>query len=33
MSDAREMSGRFTLVFRQFADGWKVIHDHTSANQ
>ena len=33
MSDARELSGRFTLVFRQFADGWKVIHDHTSANQ
>lgn len=33
MSDARELSGRFTLVLRQFADGWKVIHDHTSANQ
>lgn len=33
MSDARELGGRFTLVFRQFADGWKVIHDHTSSNQ
>jgi ketosteroid isomerase-like protein len=32
MSDARELGGRFTLVFRQFADGWKVVHDHTSSN-
>jgi ketosteroid isomerase-like protein len=23
--------GRFTLVFRQFSDGWKIVHDHTSA--
>jgi beta-aspartyl-peptidase (threonine type) len=22
--------GVFTLVLRKFADGWKVIHDHTS---
>lgn len=33
MSDARELGGRFTLVLRSFADGWKVVHDHTSANQ
>ncbi len=33
MSDARELGGRFTLVVRQFAEGWKIIHDHTSANQ
>lgn len=33
MSDARELGGRFTLVFRSFAEGWKVIHDHTSSNQ
>jgi ketosteroid isomerase-like protein len=33
MSDARELGGRFTLVLRQFAEGWKVVHDHTSANQ
>ena len=24
------MEGRFTLVLRQFPDGWKIIHDHTS---
>jgi ketosteroid isomerase-like protein len=23
--------GRFTLIFRHFPDGWKIIHDHTSA--
>jgi uncharacterized protein (TIGR02246 family) len=22
--------GKFTLIFRKFKDGWKVIHDHTS---
>ena len=26
-----EDSGRFTLVFRKFADGWKITSDHTSA--
>jgi beta-aspartyl-peptidase (threonine type) len=25
-----ESSGLFTLMFRKFADGWKIIHDHTS---
>jgi uncharacterized protein (TIGR02246 family) len=24
-------TGRFTLVFRKFDDGWKIISDHTSA--
>ena len=24
------MGGRFTLVFRRFSDGWKIVHDHTS---
>ena len=23
--------GRFTLIFRKFIDGWKIVHDHTSA--
>lgn len=22
--------GKFTLIFRKFRDGWKIIHDHTS---
>lgn len=28
---AGQPHGRFTLIFRQFPDGWKIIHDHTSA--
>lgn len=23
-------TGLFTLIFRKFKDGWKIIHDHTS---
>jgi len=23
--------GRFTLIFRKGADGWRIVHDHTSA--
>jgi ketosteroid isomerase-like protein len=23
--------GRFTLIFRRFPEGWRVVHDHTSA--
>jgi ketosteroid isomerase-like protein len=23
-------AGKFTLIFRKFKDGWKVVHDHTS---
>ena len=26
-----EPHGRFTLIFRRFPDGWKIVHDHTSA--
>jgi ketosteroid isomerase-like protein len=22
--------GKFTLIFRRFKDGWRVVHDHTS---
>ena len=25
-----ESGGLFTLTFRKFADGWKIIHDHSS---
>jgi ketosteroid isomerase-like protein len=31
MSDGRAPHGLFTLVFRKFPEGWKIVHDHTSA--
>jgi ketosteroid isomerase-like protein len=32
MKPAREpATGRFTLVFRKFENGWKITSDHTSA--
>ena len=33
MSDGKTPHGLFTLVFRKFPDGWKIIHDHTSAGE
>lgn len=27
-----EAGGLFTLTFRKFTDGWKIIHDHTSTS-
>ena len=30
MADGKAPHGRFTLIFRKFPDGWKIIHDHTS---
>jgi ketosteroid isomerase-like protein len=30
LSDGKTPHGIFTLVFRRFPDGWKIIHDHTS---
>jgi ketosteroid isomerase-like protein len=27
-----DKSGLFTLVMRKGADGWRIIHDHTSAD-
>ena len=26
-----DAGGIFTLVFRRFPDGWKIVHDHTSS--
>ena len=31
MSDGKTPHGLFTLILRKFPDGWKIIHDHTSA--
>jgi beta-aspartyl-peptidase (threonine type) len=31
MSDGTTPHGLFTLVFRKFPEGWKIVHDHTSA--
>jgi beta-aspartyl-peptidase (threonine type) len=31
MSDGKTPHGLFTLVFRLFPQGWKIVHDHTSA--
>ena len=31
LSDGKAPHGRFTLIFRKFPDGWKIVHDHTSA--
>jgi ketosteroid isomerase-like protein len=27
----REPHGRFTLIFRRFPQGWRIVHDHTCA--
>jgi beta-aspartyl-peptidase (threonine type) len=32
MPDGAQPHGLFTLVFRQFPEGWKIVHDHTSAD-
>ena len=30
MSGGKTPHGLFTLVFRNFPEGWKIVHDHTS---
>ncbi len=30
MSDGKTPHGLFTLVFRKFGDGWKIVHDHSA---
>jgi beta-aspartyl-peptidase (threonine type) len=30
MSDGKTPQGLFTLIFRKFPDGWKIIHDHSA---
>ena len=31
MTNGKTPHGLFTLLFRKFPDGWKIVHDHTSA--
>jgi ketosteroid isomerase-like protein len=31
MPDGKQPHGVFTLVFRKFPEGWRMIHDHTCA--
>lgn len=31
VSDGKTPHGLFTLVFRKFPEGWKIIHDHSAA--
>jgi ketosteroid isomerase-like protein len=33
MSDGTKPGGLFTLILRRFPDGWKIVHDHTSAEE
>jgi len=33
LPDGSRPGGLFTLVFRKFPDGWKIVHDHTSAEE
>ena len=30
LSDGNRPHGLFTLVFREFPEGWRIVHDHTS---
>jgi ketosteroid isomerase-like protein len=31
MSDGKDLGGLFTLIFRKRAEGWRIVHDHTSS--
>ena len=31
-ADGKKAGGRFTLILRKTADGWRIVHDHTSAD-
>ena len=31
MSDGKRPGGLFTLILRKLPEGWKIVHDHTSA--
>ena len=31
LSNGKQPHGLFTLIFREFPEGWRIIHDHTSS--
>jgi ketosteroid isomerase-like protein len=31
MPDGKQPHGVFTLIFRKFPEGWRIVHDHTCA--
>lgn len=31
LSDGKKPGGLYTLIFRRFKQGWKIVHDHTSS--
>ncbi len=31
MPDGKRPNGLFTLIFKKFPEGWRIVHDHTSA--
>jgi uncharacterized protein (TIGR02246 family) len=33
MPDGKTPHGLFTLIFRKLPDGWKIVHDHSAADQ
>jgi beta-aspartyl-peptidase (threonine type) len=33
LPDGSRPGGLFTLIFRKFEGGWKIVHDHTSAEE
>jgi ketosteroid isomerase-like protein len=33
MADGTKPTGLFTLIVRKFPEGWKIVHDHTSAEE
>ena len=32
LSDGKQPTGIFTLIFRRLKGEWKIVHDHTSSN-
>ena len=33
MPDGKQPHGVFTLIFRKFPEGWRIVHDHTCSGR